>query len=631
MLNDSIQRPWSHVRTGILRAGVVVAAFFIALSFGRHLLATRFEAYDDEGYMLLMFQHYFSGGHLYTQVFSQYGPFAFFAEGTLFHLLHLPVNHDSGRFVTLIWWLVAAALGGCFAYRLSRSTILGSAAGLATMATGRVLSMEPVHPQQLILPLLMLACCVSVAPGRIALILLGALGAALFFTKINVGVFYFAALAITLVCTFPAGRIRTLGAVLFFFYTIGGPLMLMRRDVMGWAGGYCVLAVACGAATLAMGLFTTPSSPAPMRDVLYVASGALSTGAIIVAGSLMDGISIPTLIRGVLLDPLRQPQVLDYALEISKIEALFAMLVSACIVGLYRYRDRWRAHSEWVDAVRCLVGLWAISQISIFRTHYFFVAFLPLGLLPAKGRAWGPANVFPRLFVTSLAAAQFLQAYPVAGSQLNIAYSPALLWAFICVHDGAGGLFFVLRRAGDWIGDNLPRQESILGALVALALIVAMFRSGGWPQSYPDPPSHLRGASSLHLPKNQEDLYESLASNIRANCAVLFTLPGMGSLNFWSGVPTPNGLNMTGWMRAFSLEQEQQILHILELNPKSCVVYNEKLLHFWGSKQQDLDALPLGRYILYTMPEVFQEDGYEIRVNPQRKSPWIDTVARPSP
>jgi len=315
---------------------------------------------------------------------------------------------------------------------------------------------------------------------------------------------------------------------------------------MSWAGGFCLLAIGCGTATLAMALFTTPSSPAPMRDVLYVASGALSTGAIIVAGSLMDGISIPTLIRGVLLDPLRQPQVFEYALEIPKVEALFAMLISACIVGLYRYRDRWAIRSEWVDAARCLIGLWAISQASIFRTHYFFMGFLPLGLFPTKSRQWGAADYFPRVFVTSLAATQFLQAYPVAGSQLNIAYSSALLWAFMCVHDGAGGLFSLLQHAGDWIGNNLPRQESVLGALVALAMIVAMLRSGRWPEPYSDPPSHLLGATSLHLPKYQEDLYESLASNIRANCTVLFTLPGMGSLNFWSGIPTPNGLNMTG-------------------------------------------------------------------------------------
>jgi len=84
-------------------------------------------------------------------------------------------------------------------------------------------------------------------------------------------------------------------------------------------------------------------------------------------------------------------------------------------------------------------------------------------------------------------------------------------------------------------------------------------------------------------------------------------------------------------MKGFSPEQQQPILQILEANPKSCVVYNSSLVHFWKSTDQDLAELPLARYILYAMPKVYQKDGYEIRVNPQRSSPWIDAVAHPSP
>ncbi len=618
---------WMSVRAGALGATIAVAASLVCLLFARHALETAFGVYDDEGYMLLSFQHYFAGGHLYTEVASEYGPFNFFAERALFQILHLPVNLDAGRIVTLICWLFSALLGGCFTYKLSKNTILASSAGLATMVLGRVLASEPGHPQQLILPLLLLACCASLFRGRIALLLLGAIGAALFFTKINAGVFYFAAIAQTFLCGFPAGRIRKIGAGLLFFYSVCGPLILMRQNLPGWAGGYCLVAIVCGVSTLAAALLTTPCWTKPSRGILYVTAGALPTAALIVAETMREGMSTSTLLDGVLWAPLRHPQIFSMPLDVSMMSGFAALLVSACIVALVWFRDRWLAHVDWLDALRCLIGLCAISQVTFFRAHYFFVAFLPLGLIPAKGRAWQPAESFPRLFVTSLAATEFLQAYPVAASQLSIQAAPLLLWAFVCVHDGAAGLFRLLKRAANGSGVDAARQESILGAVVAFAFALVMVGLSPW--SYPTPPSLLQGSAALHLPSNVEARYEALAGDIRANCSMLFTMPGMGSLNFWSGVPAPNGLNLPSWVRAFNLEQQEEILHILELNPRSCAVYSATVAHLRGLTMQDYEKSPLANYILYSMPEVFEDGGYEIRVNPRRNAPWVAAAARP--
>jgi hypothetical protein len=105
----------------------------------------------------------------------------------------------------------------------------------------------------------------------------------------------------------------------------------------------------------------------------------------------------------------------------------------------------------------------------------------------------------------------------------------------------------------------------------------------------------------------------------------------MGSLNFWSGVPTPNGLNLTGWTRALSLAQEEEILHLLVMNPRSCVAYNNDLAHFWGSSDEDLVEIPLAHHILFDMRKVYDKDGYVIFVEPGRSSPWIDVGARGAP
>ncbi len=102
-----------------------------------------------------------------------------------------------------------------------------------------------------------------------------------------------------------------------------------------------------------------------------------------------------------------------------------------------------------------------------------------------------------------------------------------------------------------------------------------------------------------------------------------FTLPGMGSFNFWSEIPTPNGSNLPGWVKGFSLERQEKILRILESDPNACVVYNAERVSFLTITAQDLDASPLARYILSQMHVVAQRGGYEILVHPQRESTWI--------
>jgi hypothetical protein len=136
------------------------------------------------------------------------------------------------------------------------------------------------------------------------------------------------------------------------------------------------------------------------------------------------------------------------------------------------------------------------------------------------------------------------------------------------------------------------------------------------------PRSTLEGSSLLHLAPDQERDYSFLSRSIAANCSVLFTMPGMGSFNFWSGVPTPDGSNLTAWMRGLDQQRQQQILDRLKSTPDACVVYNPVLVEFWQTSQDELMILPLAQYILFAMPKAAVRGDYEIRVHPKRESPW---------
>lgn len=609
----------------IFSACVWAFAFVSALLFARYTLGTLYTPSDDEGYVLLSLKHFLDGEHLYTQVFTQYGPFYFLVQRALFHGLHLSVSHDSGRLITLIFWLLSASAASYFVYRAAGSVLLASAAGMATTLLAYVLAVEPNHPNQLILPLLLLACCVSLFATPGAMFVLGAIGTALLFTKINVGVLYLAALFQTLVCLLGRGWIRTAGLWLSGIYVTVFPLLLMHRDLSTWARYYCIVAILSGVSTLVVGSLVAPQMPTPKRMVVYGIAGAVTSALLIVIVAMAYGTPLKTILLGVFLDPLRHLGKFEFGADVSRRDAIEAFLITLFIAVLFWLRRHPQIYTYGVAALRCIIGLYSVWAI-LFQNglQSKVMACLPLLLLPPAREQWRAEVYLPRLFVTILGAAQFLQSYPVAGSQRLIGASPVLLWAFLCIHDGAIGLLPLMERGTSGFIRHLTPQ-SILGTLTFLFLAAKLFCGGARHVGFPFPASALRGSHNLHLPPDEELLYEQLANNIHANCDVLFTMPGMGSLNLWSGVPTPNGLNLTAWVTELTPQQQQSILNLLKHDPRACAVYNSSLTHFWQETPQDIEASLLARYIVTEMPVAYVNRDYQLRVNPERTLPLVPT------
>jgi hypothetical protein len=618
-------RGTSALSRSLLGFFVAVVASYAAVLYVRHALGTVYYHHDDEGYVLLSLKHYLDGDRLYTQTFTQYGPFYYLVVGGIFRLFHLPVDLDYGRLVLGIFWLLSSAVAAYFVFRLSKSSIMAGAAALASTFLAYVLTFEPNHPQELIFPILMLSCCVSLAPGAAGMAVLGALGTALLFTKINVGVFFLVALFQALVCVLPAGRLRRAGIVLACAYAAAFPFLVMRRDVATWAGGYCFVATLCGLSTVIFGLMCGPRESRAKRMMLYGALGGVAAGAVILAVTMWQGVSLSVLLRGVVLDPLKRSALFEVPDPVTGWEGVGAFLITAAIAGLYWLRRYPRIYTDLVSVVRCFGGLWAIVVLyATFQIHPELVAALPLILLPPSKGEWKFRDYFPRLFLAVLSATQFLQPYPVAGSQVSISAASLLLWAFVCFYDGAQGMAdLVQRRTGGFAAGLTLR--SILTSLLFIWLTLAMLYGGIWRGRFTAPASALRGAHHLHLPKKQEDLYVPVAEEIRANCDVLFTMPGMGSFNFWSGIPTPNGFNLTAWMTEFTPQQEYPILKIIQNDSRSCVLYNAAMVSAWGATPEDVENSPLGKFIVHDMPIVYERKDYQIRVNPKRQAPWVQT------
>lgn len=591
--------------------------------FARYRLATSFASYDDEGYCLLSLSHYMRHGGLYISTYSQYGSFYFYAQDLLFHALHLSVTHDSGRFITLLYWVASALLAGGVVRKLSGSGLLGAAAVISFGLVGEVLANEPGHPQQIVLFLFTFASCLSLPLGygvAVSTLALGAIGAALIFTKINIGVFYFAALAQTLVSLLPRGRSRALGMSLTLAYAIGAPLLLMHADLDRWASGYCLVAICCTTAVFICGSLLTSTPRLPSRYLLYPAAGVFLGGALIIANACVDGMSISTLVQGVLWQPLKQPRVFSLPLVINPWKSSAVLLTAVCIWAPWLFRRRAEARTHWLGALRFTFGIESVLLILWTPASIVWILpFLPVTLLPLRDETWRLPELLPRLFLVNLAATQFLQAYPVAGSQVSIGAMPLLLWAFTCIADGAEEMRGVLSEASTALIAVFPKY-AISSTFIFVTALCMMFVSGFRFRAYTYPPSGLRGSNSFHLPPAQADRYRFLAGTINANCSVLFSLPGLGSFNFWADIPTPNGWNLTAWPRAFNAEKQKTILDIVKSNQRACVIYNKDLARLWGLDTAELLSSPLARYIILKMPTIAKRDGYEIRIHPTTKA-----------
>ena len=100
-------------------------------------------------------------------------------------------------------------------------------------------------------------------------------------------------------------------------------------------------------------------------------------------------------------------------------------------------------------------------------------------------------------------------------------------------------------------------------------------------------------------------------------------MPGMGSFNLWSGVPTPDDNNLTAWVQGIGLERQRHTLDILTSSPRACVITDPELMKFWQTPPDALNESPLARYILERMPEVSHNGNYHIQISPNRDIAWV--------
>ncbi|MBS1887197.1 MAG: hypothetical protein JSU06_08415 [Actinobacteria bacterium] len=634
---------WAAPLRGDRRLRIALAAIcFAAVTLVTVLIAhprmfTGFASYDDEGYMLTALKGFVNHGELYDRVFSQYGPFYYEFWGGIFSSFGIPVDHDAGRTVTTVVWVLSSLLFGLGMWRLTRSFLFGLATQVLAFSSLYVLTNEPMHPIGLIA--LLLAAIVLIAgfvrerESPYAMAVLGAALAALVLVKINVGIFAVISVALACAVSFPTlwrRRWPRLGIEVLF---VAIPILLMLGKIgEGWARHYAVH-VAISALAVVLVLRAREPARRAAADLRWLLGGFLVLAVVCCVAILGAGTSVHGLIDGVIKQPLRQGSAFTIALELSRRVYAFDVvgLGGACA---YWYAVRRRGGAE---SSPLWLGIWSLFAIVVGVTMALSVpgqllpfdssslAGYPLSMLPfawvalvATTTGPEPSPSFARLLLPLLAVLQSLHAFPVAGSQVFLSALLLVPTGVLCVANGVRGLARAT-EAG-------PDRVALAGFGVVVAVTLSWFvvnvylresldtARAGYDAAYP---LHLPGASEVRLGSEEEvTLYTDVAHAIKRDCAATLMEPGMDSFYLWSEQEPPS-FTATAWEKLFDEEHQERVIEATEGTKDLCLLRNRALAASWG-----LGEGVLVRYLEHGFRPIGKWGEYELlrREGPARAS-----------
>lgn len=554
---------------------------------GFALLASSFMIYDDEGYVLWSVRSFCEGNPLYTSVYSQYGP-AFYVGYRLLHLLTgLPFDNETGRLLTLFYWLGTALAAGLITRKLTRDTTAGLVTLFLTFAFLFNNIREPFHPGSLLAFMSVLAASLGAwflqrDNTRHFTWIIALLAAAMALVKINVGFFLFAALGAWLLAntrlTSPVfGRRECPVLVLPLVSTAAVLLLMWNKLDQTWARSVAAIFIlAVTGLTARLSAERTPAF-AP-RDWL----AGLAAAAGLTVAVLLTTISLGTppgeLLNAIIIAPLRHPGVYSFAPTIPT----GSVLVAALMLALVAYAGRRTLSDRWLDAL-------AIAQIlaglaCLLLVHHPIPNFPWIRFAHALGPGMAALLVFPtnpsatpaarraHLWIAWVFLWQTLHAYPVAGTQLTWG---SCLWIPLLLIGWSNARARLAHRHGKHLG-------FVLLLLPALAATFATYRITEyakvcWNYSVK---LDLPGARWLRPPPDISTTFQVFQRNMIRDADMVFSYPGMLSFNIWSGKPTPTAANATHWFSLLPAEQQGAIGLRLKSAPRAMVVMHRLHLRY---------------------------------------------------
>jgi hypothetical protein len=607
---------------------LLVLSAFGALGFV--LLASCFMVYDDEGYILLSVRSFCEGHPLYTEVYSQYGPLFYLGYRALNAATGLVFNSETGRLLTLAYWLGTALISGLIVQMLTKRLVAGLSATALTFAYLVYNIREPFHPGSLV------ALLSVIAAGLGARLLLkekhrqfawsiAVIATAMALIKINVGLFLGAALGGWMLINSrwpsrPAAWLRAPAWMVALFATAAVLLLLNSKLDEAWVLRVGVIFI-CGMFALTARLSLARADLHGLADWKVA---ALATGGVVGSVTLMTwllGTSLADLLDAVLLGPLRHPGVYSFPPNIppSALPCAVAMLVLLLLACRAKLKPLWL---DLITVAQIATGLWFFfftkdaypSPIWIRITYAYGPSLVALLVFATNDEQASPA-FRARLWVGWVFLWQTLHVYPVAGSQLawgTFLFIPVVIVGWFAAFERLRLRFRLIM----WPAVAIP----LLAAGLATANLI-YYGQNWWRSSTR---LDLPGARWLRIQPDLADSLQIMQRNLVRHADTVFSFPGMFSFNLWTDRPAPTAANATHWFNLLKPDQQNSILEKLRGDPRACVVMQRYHLHYLYSAGFIPDS-PLKNTLLGDFTPAVRIGDYDLWVKRGRRIDAIDT------
>ena len=590
------------------------------------MLFTTFMSHDDEGYVLISLRNYCTYGGLYAKVYSQYGPFLYFIHDLGHRLLHYEFTNTNGRLITLIFWAGAAVACAHLVWRHTRSVALSLfTAGLTFFHLWLMVS-EPIHPGGLIAFLVALgawwgASQIEKGAMRSLAITAGVIGAAMLLTKINVGIFYFAAAGAWFAIQLRDFNQAKITGAIATALLILLPFALMRSEFgEPWVRTFAT-ASAVASAAMMMVTWIERRPLTAWNHAGWGATAAFLFGTVVILIVCLRGTTITEMINGVLLEPLRQPSVYHYPPDWkpgTRIVCGISLLLAICA---------WKYRGPLLNWILVVIRLLLITEFSLasvealrFTGHSSTMSYMvPFAWIFVLRLAPDEKGDRPNVasWIGLLLVLQYLHAYPVAGSQI------------------AWGTFLIVPVMALGLDDTrrfLDQQKRLL-ASVSISLVfpaIAIFATArlgeiGWHRYKESRPLGLPGAENIRVPEEFASTLRILSLNAAAHGDMLFSLPGMFSFNGWTDLPTPTLNNTTHWFSLLKQKQQDEIAAAIGRSHRPVLIIHRGLLEFLTDSNFVVRST-LNDYLKQTFTPVFKLGKYEFLVHKGRQVVPLDTA-----
>jgi hypothetical protein len=616
--------PWRETLSDpVVRATIVYSlAVLVAAVAAYYAIFTNFASYDDEGTLLVTLKAFAHGETLYRDIYSEYGPFYYELFGGLFAVTGKAVTTDASRTIVVFVWVSSSLLLGITAHRLTRSLALGLVGMGAAFSALYVLANEPMHPQGLcVLIFAAVALLLVLGPGRRAGWMGSACGAllgALLMTKVNLGAFAIAGIALAAVLTIPSlSRRRWLVWPVVAAY-LALPLAVMARNLNeGWVRDLIFIITLAMASLVVSAWSQRPGADdedgTSLRWLIGAIVGLVAASVAILIAVILTGPSLSDVYDGVIVQAMRVRDVLISPLPLPGVGVDWAIGALALAVLVARLRPSAEEKSLlWAGLLRGAAGL----TILLVVAHIVPIALNPasqnpvlLPLLLAWVAVVPPLGVeettykrLVRIALPAMAVAEALQVYPVAGSQMGIASVTFVPVGALCLADALTSL-----RAWDEGRDTaVVSRLGVVLTVVVVALAAeftldTMLRpaANNAVAYYRDrKPLPFQGASALRLSPEEVDVYSGLVNLLHQHhCTSFIGYPNIDSLYLWSGIEAPPPEAPGAWMKALDAEEQQRVVREMKATPRPCAIRSYSRAEAWLHTSTPPAGAPLVSYI----------------------------------